>query len=132
MNWKYPVFKIPLYIPLLAVCLLLPVSIANSMSVISFPVHIPEEDNNQKHTDEKESLDKLNILLRTHLESNDLEKGRRVAERIILKAGNNDTLEDDVIATSYYLVGVYYLLSKNYSETLRFLELAARSERTPQ
>ena len=31
-----------------------------------------------------------------------------------------------LLSDAYYLIGVYYLLSNNYSEAIRFLELTAR------
>jgi CHAT domain-containing protein len=127
MNRKCPVLIIPLYLLILAGFLYPMVSMSKSLSGIRYPEQILNEDNSQKDVSTGlETLNELNIILKTHLQKGDLEKGRGIVEKIIIKIGNNNTNEDETFSTSYYLVGTYYLLSKNYSEAIRFLKITGR------
>jgi CHAT domain-containing protein len=91
------------------------------------PVQNRTDENNQKDFIQvQESLKELNIILKTHLQSGDLEMSQRIVKKIILKIGNNTTSESESLSTSYYLVGIYYLFSKSYSDAIRFLDLTAK------
>jgi CHAT domain-containing protein len=117
----------PFYLLILAGSLFSTAGISKPMSVNGLPVDIIAGDNNQKDIGAgAESLNDLNILLKTHLGSYDLEKSRSIAEMIILKIRDNNTIDHETLSTAYYLVGVFYLLSNNFSEAIRFLELTAR------
>jgi CHAT domain-containing protein len=127
MNRKCPEVIIPLYFLILAGCLLPSVSMGKSVSFICLPVQIHADEFNQKDIiPGQESLNELNIILKTHLQSGDLEKSRKIVERIILKTGNNIAGKNESLSASYYLVGIYYLFTKSYKEAIKFLELAVK------
>ena len=127
MNRNFLVLKRPLYLLILA-GLLIPAFISGKpVSVTSLPDEILTEVNNQKDIgDEKASLSDLNILLKSRLGHYDLEKSRRIVEAIVKKIDAGNINDNVVLSDAYYLVGVYYLLSNNNSEALRFLDLTAR------
>ena len=127
MIRKCPVLIRPLYLLMLAGSLFPAVSISKPVSVIGLPVNIITGDDNQKVIVEgKESLSDLNFMLKTHLESYDLEKSQRIADIIVMRISDNNAIDHETLSDAYYLVGVCYLLSNNYSEAIRFLELTAR------
>ena len=127
MNRKSHVLIISLYFFILAGSLLPAAGLSRSLSVISFPDNllIPEINQADNKSD-PESLDELNIILKTKLQSSDLENSHRIVEKIISKTLNSKAVRNETLATSYYLVGIYYLFSKSYSEAIRYFNLTAR------
>lgn len=98
-----------------------------AMHSIDLQVQIPAEGNDQKTiTAGLESLDELNIHLKTNLQNGDMEMSHRIVEKIILKIRNRNGIKDETLGTSYYFTGIYYLLSKSYGEAIKYFELTAR------
>jgi CHAT domain-containing protein len=64
----------------------------------------------------------LNERLESFLIKRDLADGRLIVEKILLKisAGN---LHDSSLPESYYFIGIYHLMSRNYKEAIRYLDL---------
>jgi CHAT domain-containing protein len=60
----------------------------------------------------------LNILL----SGGDSAQSRLITEKIIKKIDAND-INDSVLSESYYLIGIYYLFTKAYNESIRYLGL---------
>ncbi len=65
---------------------------------------------------------KLNETLKSFLTRNDLVTSKFIVEKILQKTGNNN-ISDSVLSESYYLIGIYYLLTKGYNQSIRYLDL---------
>jgi CHAT domain-containing protein/Tfp pilus assembly protein PilF len=65
----------------------------------------------------------LQSSLRDLQSGGDTGQSRILSERILQKisAGN---INDSVICDSYYLIGIYHLISKDYNESIRYLDLS--------
>jgi CHAT domain-containing protein/tetratricopeptide (TPR) repeat protein len=84
----------------------------------------------QKDVDSKtEEIKQLNVTLMTFLNMSQqpdltkeyLEKSRILVYRILNKIGDNRTADWKTLSDSYYFIGVYYTIVKNYSESIKFL-----------
>lgn len=65
-------------------------------------------------------LGKLNVILKEHLVNEKYDLGKRTAEEIIRKAGTADE-KNSVVSDSYYYVGVYYMLTRDYDRAVKLL-----------
>jgi CHAT domain-containing protein len=127
MNSKRPLLIAQLSLLIFAACLCPSVIMSRSLHAVEFPVQILKEEFDQTDVIAGQTpLDELNAVLKTYLQNRDLENSRRIAEKIVIKIGNNKISENETLSTSYYLVGIYYLFSKNYIESVRYLGLDAR------
>lgn len=71
-----------------------------------------------------DEVSKLNSLLQRLLVAGDLYGSRTVADSINFKIAGDKLSDEKIISDSYYLIGVYYLLVKNYSAAIRFFDLS--------
>jgi CHAT domain-containing protein/tetratricopeptide (TPR) repeat protein len=124
MNRIDRVLNLPLYLLIMAGCLFSATGMSKS---IPFKINWEQtfENNTQKNISGKESLDDLNALLIAHLQSGDLNYSKRDVEKIIRKVAGKGTFDNAAISASYYLVGVYFLVSKNFGEAIRYLKVSA-------
>jgi CHAT domain-containing protein len=124
MDKKYPLLRIFFYLFMLTGCFLSSASMGRSMSDFNVPEQfIADNESQEDNVSESESLHELNNILKAYLERGDLDNSRRVVERIIKKI--RDLKKNETFSETYYFVGIYYLISKNYGEAIRFLELSA-------
>jgi CHAT domain-containing protein/Tfp pilus assembly protein PilF len=56
------------------------------------------------------------------LSGEDTTQSRHLIEKIIQKI-NSGSISDSVLSESYYLIGIYYLLTKSFIESIRYLDL---------
>ncbi|MCX6254103.1 MAG: tetratricopeptide repeat protein, partial [Bacteroidia bacterium] len=63
----------------------------------------------------------LNMSLQPYLTKEYLEKSRIVVNIILNKTGDNSTIDWKTLSDSYYFIGVYYSIAKNYYESIKFL-----------
>ena len=64
----------------------------------------------------------LNERLESFLIKRDLADGRLIVEKILLKI-SAENLHDISLPESYYFIGIYHLMSRNYKEAIRYLDL---------
>jgi tetratricopeptide (TPR) repeat protein len=56
------------------------------------------------------------------LSGGDTARSRHLIEKIIQKISSG-SINDSVLSESYYLIGIYYLLTKSFNESIRYLDL---------
>ena len=67
-------------------------------------------------------VEQLNESLKAFLTNGDATRSKSIAEKIIQKIGFNN-IDDSVLSESYYFIGIYHLLTRNYNEAIRYLDL---------
>jgi CHAT domain-containing protein/tetratricopeptide (TPR) repeat protein len=67
-------------------------------------------------------VEQLNESLKGFLINGDATRSKSIAEKIIQKIGFNN-IDDSVLSESYYFIGIYHLLTRNYNEAIRYLDL---------
>jgi hypothetical protein len=72
-----------------------------------------------------ESLDELNASLLTYLMNGDPVNSRITAETLSLKVRSAGNVYTEPLSTANYLLGVYSLQQKKYSEAIKYLEATA-------
>ncbi|MCX6320760.1 MAG: CHAT domain-containing protein [Bacteroidia bacterium] len=68
-------------------------------------------------------VNELNVSLKRLLLSRDYSGSRTIVGRIIQKIGD-DRIDDKTLSESYYLIGIYYSIAKNYYESIKYLNLS--------
>ena len=71
-----------------------------------------------------EEINQLNLSLRKLLTERDLTASRIVVDRLIEKIGNSNITDSKTFSESYYFIGVYFILSKNFYESIKFFDLS--------
>jgi CHAT domain-containing protein/tetratricopeptide (TPR) repeat protein len=128
MNWFYRVIIIRPYALVLAGCLIFYAASGRSSSMTREPLFISGDYSQKKFADEKRPMEELNAQLKVHLQNRDLTSSASDAEKVIklLKTGN--AVNNDAHSTACYLLGIYYLLTNNFGEAIRFLEISASNK----
>ncbi|MCX6327644.1 MAG: tetratricopeptide repeat protein, partial [Bacteroidia bacterium] len=72
----------------------------------------------------EEEIRQLNIYLQPLLTNGSLDRSRIVVDSIIQKIDNNNISDSSTLSESYYFIGVYYLLAKNYYESIKFFNIS--------
>ena len=67
----------------------------------------------------------LSLSLQSDRKGEYLAGSRFVVDKITQEISNGNIKDESVLTDSYYLIGVYYNLSKNNNESIKFLNLAA-------
>jgi CHAT domain-containing protein/tetratricopeptide (TPR) repeat protein len=117
--------KIRLYIILLAGCLLLRPGVCKSDSVAGEPSFVSGYFAQQESAGDKRQLEELNAQLKVHLQSGNLNSCEKDAARVIEQLKIKGSYDSDAHSTACYLLGIYYLMSNNLSESIRYLEISA-------
>lgn len=131
MNRKNPVLVLSYILLILAAWFNPSVSLGKSLSAIvtSNPI-CKEQINQEDYFTDRKSIEDLNNTLLTQLQNQELDKSRLTVERIKAEIGNRNEIEDEAFSTSNYLIGLYYLLIRNYGESIRFLKITAQDKET--
>ncbi len=73
----------------------------------------------------EDPLADLNNQLIAAIQQNDLETSRVMADRILKYIKANEDADEIILATSYYLTGIYFLQSGHTNDAIRYLSLAS-------
>jgi CHAT domain-containing protein/tetratricopeptide (TPR) repeat protein len=117
--------KIRQYAIILAGCLLFQAGIGKFDTVKAEPPNMPPYHTQNESSGEKLSLKDLNTRLKEHLQSGDMKSCTRDAAIVIEQLKNDRSFDGDAHSTACYLLGIYHLLSNNYSESIRNFEISA-------
>jgi CHAT domain-containing protein len=72
---------------------------------------------------ESNEVNELNVSLKRLLVNSDYSGSRIIVDIIIQKIGE-DRIDDKTLSESYYLIGIYYSILKNYYESIKYLSLS--------
>jgi len=125
MNWICCFMKIRWSAIIFSGCLLLQAGIAKLDAAVAKQPFIHYGQAQTASSGEDLSLKDLNTTLREHLQSGDLNNCTRDAAKVLEQLKKNGSFDGDAHSTACYLLGIYYLLSNNFSESIRYFEISA-------
>ena len=67
-------------------------------------------------------IEELNVTLKNYLMKSDLVNAKNIAQKILQKTEVNNYGDND-LTESYYIVGVYFLMERNFKEAIHYLNL---------
>jgi len=104
-----------------------PSSASRGNSITNLPVLNQDSVKYIIHKDNdiiKDEIKQLNISLLTLLSKGDLDKSRIVADNIIKEIAKTRTIDKKTLSDSYYLIGIYYSLTRNNYKAIEYLNLS--------
>jgi CHAT domain-containing protein len=127
MIGKYPLFRLALCIIIMATAWFYPLSASYyDWSSISLPCQPVDSDIARKENEgDNDTLNYLNNQLISFLQNDDLINSRIIVGKILKKINITDAKENDALSSTYYLTGIFYLKSREFSDAVKYLTLSA-------
>ena len=124
MNFKKQIYRFGL------ICLFLASGIIRSSQLAGAGVICVQSENHdsfgytKSNTNEKseKEIEKINESLMRLLKNGDTANCRPIVEKLIRKIGAKN-IEDTLLSESYYIIGIYNIIKKEYNESIRYLDL---------
>jgi len=125
MAKRFLITKILIYLSILTRFISVSGSTGLDVSLLSISEQYPIEKKSQENIGTgTDKLKKLSVSLEYLLNKGDYDKSRNVIDSITRIIDEDNTVDPGAISESYYLIGVYYSIINEYTESIKYLKFA--------